>query len=127
MSYSDDLKYEHFVSDMDEQFPTARSINFDIIHHQCRGDELKNPIKHYKLIQEKDFINYKKEVKDAPIASTMESERQNIHIEKKLVEKSLLSNSFRLKRSKETKKTDDCKCFTFQFFRKMDQFCPTLS
>lgn len=48
MSYIDDLSYEHFVSDMVGHFATAGLINFDITHHQCRGDELKNLIEYYK-------------------------------------------------------------------------------
>ena len=70
---------------------------------QCRGDELKSPIEHYKLIQERDFINYKMEVNNAAIASTIESERHDLHIEKNLVEKSVLSNGFCLKKHKNWK------------------------
>lgn len=85
---------------MDEHFATVRLINFDVILDQCRGDELKSPIEHYKLIQERDFINYKMEVNNAAIASTIGSERHDLHIEKNLVEKSVSSDGFCLKKHK---------------------------
>ena len=40
------------------------------------------------------------EVNNAAIASTVESERHDLHIEKNLVEKSVLSNGFCLKKHK---------------------------
>ena len=38
MTYTDSLKSEEFVSDMDNHFKKAKSININIIHHECRGD-----------------------------------------------------------------------------------------
>ena len=35
MSYIDNLKYEHFVEDMDNHFSRMKIINFDLIHHEC--------------------------------------------------------------------------------------------
>lgn len=58
MIYFDDLKYDEFVSNMDGYFKNAKIINFDIIHHVCRGDKLQNPQKYYKTIRNKDFNNY---------------------------------------------------------------------
>lgn len=43
---------------MDGYFKNAKIINFDIIHHVCRGDKLQNPEKYYKAIRNKDFNNY---------------------------------------------------------------------
>ena len=58
MIYFDDLKYDEFVSNMDGYFKNAKIMNFDIIHHVCRGDKLQNPEKYYKAIRNKDFNNY---------------------------------------------------------------------
>ena len=42
MTYIDDLKYDQFVNDMDSHFSRTKITNFNIIHHQCCGDELEN-------------------------------------------------------------------------------------
>ena len=38
----DKLKYEQFIEDVDSYFSCAKILNFDLIHHQCRGDKLQN-------------------------------------------------------------------------------------
>lgn len=48
MTWYDDLKYDEFVSDMNGYFENVQVINFDIIHHLCRGDKLQNLEKYYK-------------------------------------------------------------------------------
>ena len=52
MPYIDDLKYNEFIENTDEYFQKAKIINFDIIHHECKGDELeysKSFIKQLKI------------------------------------------------------------------------------
>ena len=50
MTYIDNLKYEHFIEDTDSYFSQAKIINFDIIHHECRGNPLQNSLKYYETI-----------------------------------------------------------------------------
>ena len=50
MTYYDDLKYEEFIENMDNHFLNAKIVNFDIIHHEYRGDKLKNPKIYYETI-----------------------------------------------------------------------------
>ena len=40
MPYIDDLKCNEFIESIDENFQKAKIINFNIIHHECRGDHL---------------------------------------------------------------------------------------
>ena len=52
MPYIDDLKYNEFIENTDEYFQKAKIINFDITHHECKGDELeysKSFIKQLKI------------------------------------------------------------------------------
>ena len=58
MTYIDNLKYKQFVEDMDSHFSRAEIPNFDLIHHQCRGDKLQNSRRHYETIFDSDFKNY---------------------------------------------------------------------
>ena len=41
LSYLDDLKYEETVKNADKYFQDVTVINFDMIHHMCRGDPLE--------------------------------------------------------------------------------------
>ena len=43
MTYFDDLKYNEFAKDADSYFENVKLINFDIVHHECRGGKLQNP------------------------------------------------------------------------------------
>ena len=51
MTYFDDLKYNEFAKDTDSYFENVTRINFDIIHHECRGDKLQNPERYYRTIR----------------------------------------------------------------------------
>ena len=40
---------------MDSHFSHAKITNFDLIHHQCRGDKLQNLQHYYETVFDKDF------------------------------------------------------------------------
>ena len=40
MTYFDHLKYEEFAKNTHKYFQEVPLINFDIIRHECRGDQL---------------------------------------------------------------------------------------
>ena len=42
MTYIDRLKYEKLEADVNKCFKHAELLNFDLIHHCCRGDPLSN-------------------------------------------------------------------------------------
>ena len=63
LTYLDDIKYERFMKDPDTSLKNTKIINFDIIHHQCRGDELSKPIDHYQTVFNNDFKKYLKKIK----------------------------------------------------------------
>ena len=44
MSYIDSLKCQEFLNDTDEHYKKAEVINFNIIHHRCRGDAPQSAI-----------------------------------------------------------------------------------
>ena len=47
--------------DPHKYFKKARVINFDVIHHGCRGDKLKKSKKEHKTIDKTDFKDYPEE------------------------------------------------------------------
>ena len=60
-SYFDQLKYEEMMRNPDKYFSNVKVVNFDIIHHQCRGDPLgKSFNEHFAMKTIKDFTKYPK-------------------------------------------------------------------
>lgn len=59
MSYIDSLKCEEFNKNADKYFEIAKMVNFDIIHHQCRGDPLSKNIRKHQRVKEKNLHKYK--------------------------------------------------------------------
>ena len=47
LTYIDELKYKDFIRNADAHFKNAQIVNFDIIHHEYRGDPLENSLKTY--------------------------------------------------------------------------------
>ena len=58
LTYINELKYKNFIQNPDAHFKTAQIVNFDIIHHECRGDLLENVVKTYETICKKEFKGY---------------------------------------------------------------------
>ena len=116
MTYIDNLKYDHFINNMDSHFSNAKVTNFDIIHYQCRGDELENPQQYYKTIFDKVIVNYENHVCSQAILSAIKAEHDDIHFKrdflkfhiKRDIEKDLISNGIFVKKNRK-KTTDDCK------------------
>ena len=109
MTYFDDLKYNEFAKDTDSYFENVKLINFDIIHHECRGDKLQNPERYYRTTRNKDFKNYEQRVQNNVISPAIKFERDDIHFEhvvlkqhfneKTAVENALISNGFFVKKT----------------------------
>ena len=111
MTYTEDLKDENFVHDMDSHFSRAKVVNFDMIHHQIRQSrirQLDNLEEYYQTIYDKNFVNYENHVRNKAVAvsSAIKSERDDIRFErdflnrhmKRNVEKDLISNGFFVKK-----------------------------
>ena len=59
---------------MDSHFSRAKVVNFDIIHHQCRGDKLDNPEQYHQTIYDKEFVNYENHICNEVVSSAIKSE-----------------------------------------------------
>ena len=98
MMYYDDLKYKDFTGNMGSHFSMAKIVNFNIIHHECHGDKLKNPRTYYETICNNDFKNYEDDVRNRAMPSAIKSERDEVcfehHLLKSHLEKDLISNGF---------------------------------
>ena len=85
LTYIDRLKYERFEKDRDAYLKNARIINFDIIHHESRGDELQNSYKHYKTVGEKNFDKMPKNGRKKATAACFRSKRKDLYVQRDIM------------------------------------------
>ena len=83
------MKSEEFIADTDSHFKKAKFINFNIIHHQCRGDPL-DPNDLDKSVRTEHLKGY--DCKQKIVASAIRLENKEINIEKKLVKNHFTKN-----------------------------------
>ena len=120
------MKYDEIIENLDYHFKNCFVTNFDIIHHECRGDKLNFSREHYETVfynRLKENLNEQNQEKF--IASAIRSERKDINFEKKVIsehfnkveiEKKLEEEGVFLSAMKKKfyiKKTDDCKSIKF--------------
>ena len=122
------MTFDKIVDDPDYHFQNSYVTNFDLIHHECRGDDLSQNRKHYETIYKKkineeinsDSSRYrfvssgiKSERKDVAFEKEIFNEHFNRdNLEKKLEEKCVFLSSMK-KKVHLNKKTDDCKSLMF--------------
>ena len=122
------MTFKKIVDDPDYHFQNYYVTNFDLIHHECRGDELSHSREHYETIFKKninDEIN-SVDLRHRFILSAIRSERKDVFIEKgifkehfarekieeKLQKKCVFLSSTK-KKAHLKKKNDDCKSLMF--------------
>ena len=84
LSYIDALKCEEFLKDTDSHFKTAQVENFDIIHHECRGDPLQGSYKEYQTVNKKNMDKYSSNSKKKIVNSAIRSDKKDVFIDKKV-------------------------------------------
>ena len=80
------MLFDKIVGNPDYHFENSFVTNFDLIHNECRGDELSHDRKHYETIFKKNIdeeIN-SDDVKYDFISSAIKSERNDVYIEKQI-------------------------------------------
>ena len=78
-------KYEKINGNKREYFENAKIVNFDIIHNECRGDPLKNSLKHYQTINQDDLKNVKENDEEEFIGVAIKSKRNDINIDRNVI------------------------------------------
>ena len=109
MTYIDDLKYEHFIEDMDLDFSRVKITNCD--------DQLQNSRQYHETIFNSNFKGYEDSTLNQDMSSVIKAERDDIHFEGNLlkvhvksdIKKNLISNGFFVKNTRKKRTTNDCK------------------
>ena len=120
------MAFNEIVNDPDYHFENSYITNFDLIHHQCRGDELSYSRKHYETISNKKIKEeiVFEDVRNRFVSSAIRSERKDVIIEKQIfkehfnretIEENLQNKGVFLSsmKKKAKRKTDDCKSLLF--------------
>ena len=63
LSYLDYLIYEETLKDPNKYFKSVKIVNFDLIHHECRGDPSEKDIQKHFAIQNQNIKKYPKNEK----------------------------------------------------------------
>ena len=64
-------KYEETVKNTDKYFQDVKVINFDMIHHMCRGDPLERSVREHLTVQNSDFKKYPKNDKKKVVGGAL--------------------------------------------------------
>ena len=122
------MTFNEITNNPNYHFENAYITNFDLIHHNCRGDQLQRTKKYYQTISYNRLHNeiLSNEHKTSFISSAIKSERKDVFIEKKIfkehfnreeIEKNLQKKHVFLSSMKKNaflkRKTDDCKSLLF--------------
>ena len=118
------MAFNEIIQNPDNYFENVFITNFDLIHNQCRGDKLKHDRKYYETLF-KEKLNFEINdinQRDCFVSATINSERKDVYIEKKiyknqfsrkLLREKLNKNGVFLSNMRRKKCTDDCKSLPF--------------
>ena len=110
ITYFDQLKYKEFKKDRDAYINETKITNFDIIHHECRGDKLEKTIKEHNTIKKEKLKQLPPSEKYAAVAACFRSSNKNIVVEKSVAKEHFScnnSNICRTERSRLKKQEED--------------------
>ena len=123
------MTFNEIINNSDYHFENTYITNFDLIHHDCRGDPLEHTKEYYETISYEKLNNeiVSKDDRASFISSAIKSEKKDVFIEKKIfkeyfnreeIEKKLQGKHVFLSSMKKNaflkkKKTDDCKSLLF--------------
>ena len=80
------MTFNEIINNTDYHFENSYITNFDLIHHNCRGDPLKHTKKYYETISYEKLNNeiVSKDDRASFISSAIKSERKDVFIEKNI-------------------------------------------
>lgn len=86
IEYFDYCEYSEMAKDPTKYFEQKKRINFDIIHHECRGDPLQGSYKNYQTVYNDDIKKYpENEKKDVLGGLVRNLNRKDLFVEEKVV------------------------------------------
>ena len=90
-------KYKKIQQNLQDYFINVQLTNFDIIHHESRGDPLQRSVKYYQKIRQENFENIPKQDEHNFISSAIRTKRDDIYIEKDVMKKHFINEEVKEK------------------------------
>ena len=110
ITYFQQLEYKEFKRDRDAYINQTKILNFDIIHHICRGDKLEKTIKEHNTVKKENLKQMPPSEKYAAVAACFRSSNKNIFVEKTVAKEYFSCNNSiinRTERSRLKKQEED--------------------
>ena len=118
------MTFNEIMQNPDSHFENTYITNFDLIHHQCRGDKLTHDIKYCETLFNERLNSQIINVNDKGnfVSAAINCERKDVNIENKIYENHFNRKLFREKLNKDgvflsnmrrKKYSDDCKSLPF--------------
>ena len=85
MRYFSYLDYKDMADNPDYYFDDKKVVNFEIIHHQCRGNPLKKTEKEHKTICADDFKNCPENEKSKTLYAVFRNKRNDLWVKRNLI------------------------------------------
>ena len=86
MEYFDYRKYSEMAKDLKKYFEQKKVVNFDIIHHACRGGPLQGSYKNYQTVYNTDIKEYPENEKKEVLGGLIRNfDRKDLFVEKKVI------------------------------------------
>ena len=77
----DEIHYKNFIENRTDYINNTNLINFNIIHHRCRGDKLEKTIKDYNTVDNSHLKYQPSEDKFQSVAACFRSTNKNINVD----------------------------------------------
>ena len=118
-------EYNKILTDPDNYFERVQFMNFDLIHNECRGDELKHDREYYETLFKKNVDRELTEKlhKDLFVSAAQRCERETFRLERDLqidhfksmnIKEQLKQKGIYLSSIQKRKRcTDECKSLGF--------------
>ena len=90
-------KYKKIQQNLPKYFTDVQLTNFDIIHHELRGDPLNHSVNYYQRIRRENFENISKQDEHNFISNAIRARRDDIYVEKDVMKKHFVDENVKEK------------------------------
>ena len=85
MTYIDWLKDKEMTDNPDEYFKKKKVVNFDIIHHECRGEFLHKSYKEHKTVVSDDLKEYPQYDKEKSVLALFRNKVDDLFVQREIM------------------------------------------
>ena len=103
ITYFQQREYQEFKKNRDAYINETKILNFDIIHHVCRGDKLEKTIKEHNTVKKERLKQMPPSEKYAAVAPCFRSSNKNIIVERSIAKEHFYCNNSNICRTEKSR------------------------